>query len=596
MSLTARIRREWRFLRPLFRTLNRVKPVAADSPHLSCDDLEDAVDHWRERPALQFEGRTLTYGEFDALANRYAHWATARGLRKGGTVAILLPNRADYVAAWYGLTKIGVSAFLLNNHLPGPALAHCLRIADSSHVIVDDETVASLEAVRGQLGKSITIWTLGAPQGDQRNLTTALKGSSAVRPDREQHREGMTARDTALFIFTSGTTGLPKAARITHMRVQLYMRGFAAATGARPDDRIYCALPLYHATGGICAVGAALLNGGLFVLSRRFSATQFWDEVIATSSTMFVYIGELCRYLVNQPARPQDRDHKIRLAFGNGLRPDVWRKLRARFRIPEILEFYGSTEGNVSMFNFDGRVGAIGRAPAYLRKRFNVRLIRFDVEKEEPIRADNGLCIEARPGEVGECVGEMGPEARRAFVGYADAAATEKKVLHDVLKRGDAFFATGDLMRQDRDGYFYFVDRVGDTFRWKGENVSTTEVSERLSAIPGVIEATVYGVEVGRLDGRAGMASLVVDDDFDIKTLKDKLDAELPDYAQPMFLRLQSEIETTGTFKYRKLDLVDEGFDPDKVRGPLFWRNPQKGYQKLTKPTCEKLLSGEIRL
>jgi fatty-acyl-CoA synthase len=595
MSLATRIRRELRFLRPLIRTLNRVRSVAADSPHLACDDLEEAVDRWRERPALQFEARTITYGELDALANRYAHWAAARGLRRGSTVGILLPNRLDYVAAWYGLSKIGVAAALINNHLTGPALAHCLRLADASHVIVEDETAAALEAVRGQLGKSITIWNLGEPHGDQRNLSTALKGSSAVRPDRET-RGSMTAKDVALYIFTSGTTGLPKAARITHMRVQLYMRGFAAATGARPDDRIFCALPLYHATGGLCAVGAALLNGGVFILTRRFSASHFWDEILASQATMFVYIGELCRYLVNQEPRPQDRDSKIRMAFGNGLRPEVWRKLKARFRIPEILEFYGSTEGNVSMFNFDGRVGAIGRAPRYLRSHFNVRLIRFDVETEEPIRGPNGLCIEAKPGEVGECVGEIGVDARRAYVGYADHAATERKVLRGVFKKSDAFFETGDLMRQDKDGYFYFVDRVGDTFRWKGENVSTTEVAERLAAAPGVLEATVYGVQVGTLDGRAGMASLVVGQDFEVKALKDKLDAELPDYAQPLFIRLQAAIETTGTFKYRKMDMVADGFDPDRVREPLYYRHPDKGYVKLSKATYAKIVSGEVRL
>ena len=596
MSLATRIRREWRFLRPLLRTLKRVRSVAGDSPHLSCDDLEDAVNRWRERPALQFEGRTLTYGEFDALANRYAHWAASRGLRRGSTVAVLLPNRIDYVAAWYGLTKIGVASALINNHLAGAPLAHCLKVADASHVIVDGETVAALEAVRASLDKSITIWTLDEPHGDQRNLTTALKGSSAVRPEREQFRSGMTAKDTALYIFTSGTTGLPKAARITHMRVQLYMRGFAAATGARADDRIFCALPLYHATGGICAMGAALLNGGLFIAARRFSASQFWDEIIATKATMFVYIGELCRYLVNQPARPQDRDSQVRMAFGNGLRPDVWRKLRTRFRIPEILEFYGATEGNVSMFNFDGRIGAVGRAPRYLRKQFNVRLIRFDMDKEEPVRAANGLCIEARPGEVGECVGEIGADARRNYVGYADQAASKSKVLTDVFKRGDAWFATGDLMRQDRDGYFYFVDRIGDTFRWKGENVSTTEVAERLAAVAGVKEANVYGVRVGKLDGRAGMASVVAGPDFDIKDLKAKLDAELPDYAQPMFVRLQPAIETTGTFKYRKTDLSAEGFDPELVKEPIYYRNPDRGYVKLTKAAYAKIITDELRL
>ena len=596
MSLVTRLKREWRFVRPLFRTLNRVRGVAADSPQLSCDDLEDAVDRWREREALVFEGRSFTYGEFDSMANRYAHWAVGRGLKRGQSVAILLPNRAEFTAAWYGINKVGVTAALINNHLAGPALAHCLKLADASHVIVDEETAPQIEAVRDQLDKQITIWTHGTPEGDHRNLMTALKGSSTVRPDRGAYRAGMTARDNALFIYTSGTTGLPKAARVTHMRVQLYMRGFAGATGAKPEDRIFCALPLYHATGGLCAMGAALLNGGAFIIVRRFSATAFWEEVIAARATMFVYIGELCRYLVNQPEREDDRKHSIRLAFGNGLRPDVWRKLRVRFRIPQILEFYGATEGNVSMFNFDGRMGAIGRAPGYLRGQFNVRLMRFDVERQEVMRGPDGLCIECKPGEIGECVGEIGQDARRNYAGYADAAATEKKVLHDVLKPGDAWFATGDLMLQDRDGYFYFVDRIGDTFRWKGENVSTTEVAERMSSIPGVSEATVYGVQVGSLDGRAGMVSLVAGPEFDIKQLKEHLSGELPDYAQPVFVHIQPAIETTGTFKYRKMDMVADGFDPDRIKGPLYYRSPDKGYVKLTKPTYAKILAGDVRL
>ena len=299
---------------------------------------------------------------------------------------------------------------------------------------------------------------------------------------------------------------------------------------------------------------------------------------------------------MNQPEADHDRQHQVRLAFGNGLRPDVWRALLDRFAIPQILEFYGSTEGNVSMFNFDGRLGAVGRAPRYLRKHFNVRLIRYDLETDEPIRAANGMCIECRPGELGQCVGEIGQDARRNFTGYADAQATERKVLHDVFRAGDAFFATGDLMRQDRDGYFYFVDRIGDTYRWKGENVSTTEVEEQLSAIPGVREATVYGVQVGRLDGRAGMASLVTGEGFDIKTLKDQLEEALPHYAQPVFVRLQPQIETTGTFKHRKLDLVAEGFDPDRIKGPLFYRNPAKGYVKLSKAAYAKIVSGDLRL
>jgi fatty-acyl-CoA synthase len=450
--------------------------------------------------------------------------------------------------------------------------------------------------VRHTLDKTTTIWTLGSQTGDHRNLTTALKGSSTVRPERALRREGMTARDTALYIFTSGTTGLPKAARITHTRAQLYMRGFAAATGARPDDRIYCALPLYHATGGLCAFGAALLNGGEFILSRRFSASGFWDDVIQTQSTMFVYIGELCRYLANHPESPNERAHKIRLIFGNGLRPDVWDVMLDRFRVGGVLEFYGATEGNVSLFNFDGRRGAIGRVPGYLRKKFNIRIVKFDVETETPVRGPNGCCIEAAPGEVGECIGHIASDARSNFTGYADKAATEKKILHDVFDKGDSWFRTGDLMRSDGDGYLYFVDRIGDTFRWKGENVATSEVSERLSAVPGVKEVNVYGVTIGELDGKAGMASLVVGPEFEIGGLAEYVDRELPAYARPIFVRLQPEIETTGTFKYRKMDLVQEGFDPAKIKDPLYFRDPSKGYIKLTKAVHAKILASGYKL
>src|SRR5436190_1025057 len=315
------------------------------------------------------------------------------------------------------------------------------------------------------------------------------------------------------------------------------MRGFAGSTGARASDRIYVALPLYHATGGLCGVGAALLNGGSLVLKKRFSATQFWGDVVAQNCTMFVYIGELCRYLVNHDPDPNETLHKIRLAFGNGLRPDVWPVLKQRFHIPEVLEFYGSTEGNVSLFNFDGHEGAIGRIPKWLRKRFNVRLVQFDVETEEVERGPDGLCVECAPGQVGQCVGQIGGDARAEYSGYLDRKESEKKVIHDVFEAGDAWFATGDLMRLDGEGYFYFVDRIGDTFRWKGENVSTTEVAERLQAAPGVNEATVYGVEMPGSDGRAGMAALVVDGDFDIMALDAHVKRELPSFAQPLFVR-----------------------------------------------------------
>ncbi len=596
MRLRQKIKREIRFLKGLSRTLKRVKSIAPDSANLICDDLEAAVDKWRDRQAITFEGKTVTYAELDAIANRYAHWAKGQGLTRGQTVALFMPNRLEYMAIWYGLTKVGVSTALINNQLTGAALAHCLNISQALHCIVDSETSPCFEDVKGQLQRHMQQWVLGPATGEQRDLVKALKSCSQLRPDRQTARDGITAKDTALFIFTSGTTGLPKAARITHMRAQLYMRGFAGSTGANQSDRIYVTLPLYHATGGLCALGAALLNGGSVVLRKKFSATHFWPDVVSENCTMFVYIGELCRYLANQPEHELERAHKIRMIFGNGLRPDVWNDMLDRFKVGEVLEFYGATEGNVSLFNFDGRRGAIGRIPSYLRKKFNIRIVKFDVESEEPVRGPNGCCIEVTPGEVGECIGHIANDARSNYVGYADKAATEKKVLHNVFAKGDAWFRTGDLMKVDGDGYIYFVDRIGDTFRWKGENVATSEVAERLAGFEGVQEINVYGVKVGDLDGKAGMAALVTAEDFDMAAFSKHVDEHLASYARPLFVRLQKAIETTGTFKYRKIDLVKDGFDPTKTKDPLYFRDPVKGYVKITKPMYAKIEAGTFKL
>jgi fatty-acyl-CoA synthase len=594
MRLQARVKREYRYLRGLLRTLARVRSIATDSSNLICDDLEAAVDKWRERRAITFGERTLSYGEMDAIANRYAHWAQEHGLRRGQTVALFLPNRIEYLSIWYGLSKIGVATALINNNLSGAQLRHCLNASGAVNVIADAETTPIYAAVKETLERAQVLWTLGEAHGAQRDLSKALMSCSPLRPDRSV-REGIVARDVALYIYTSGTTGLPKPAKITHMRAQLYMRGFAGATDGRLDDRVYITLPLYHATGGLCGMGAALLNGGSVVLRPRFSVSHFWTDVTSEGCTMFVYIGELCRYLVNQPPSEAEHGHKLRLAFGNGMRPDIWDTVKSRFQLPQILEFYGSTEGNVSMFNYDGKSGAIGRIPRYIRKKFNVRLALFDVEAEAPVRGLDGRCVQAAPGEIGECVGQIGGGAREEFAGYADKAASERKVLHEAFAPGDAWFRTGDLMRQDSEGYFYFVDRIGDTFRWKGENVSTSEVAGALAAVPGVLEATVYGVKVADMDGRAGMVSLVVAPPFDIADLATQVDASLPSYARPIFVRLQPQIEVTGTFKYRKIDLVEQGFDPASIKQPLYFRDPAKGYMKLTKAQHAKVLAGAIR-
>ena len=599
MGLAANIRRDLKFANGLRRLLKRIKPIELDSSVLLCDDFEEAVDKFGDNIAVEDETRKVTYRELDALANRFGAWARSRNLRRSDVVGLVMHNRIEYLAAWIGFSKVGIATALINTNLTGQALAHCLNIVNVAQVVADESTWKQVEEARPFATRSLMLWVVGLKPEDEadarRNLDNAVRSASSVRPLKTV-REGLTNRDTALFIYTSGTTGLPKAARIPHSRARTYMRAFAGCTNSTPQDAIYDVLPLYHSTGGLVGIGPALLNGGRLILRKRFSATNFWADVRNTKATMFVYIGELCRYLVNCPPGEDDRAHKLRLAFGNGLRPDVWPEFQSRFKIPDILEFYGSTEGNVSLFNFDGKQGAIGRVPKMLKKQINIRLVRFDVDSNEPVRAPNGLCEEARPGEIGEAIGAIGNDVRHDFSGYADKAASDRKILRDVFVRGDRWFRTGDLMRQDSEGYFYFIDRIGDTFRWKGENVSTSEVEQRLAEAPGVREVIAYGVPVPFTEGKAGMVTLILDDKFSAKAFSDYADEQLPSYARPVFIRIAKTLETTGTFKYRKVDLVAEGFDPSKVEGPIYVRGGKSGYQKLTPITLAAILSGENRL
>ena len=599
MGLVANIRRNIRFAKGLSRLLKRIKPITLDGTDLVCDDWEEAVDKYPDHIAIEDDRRSLTYRELDAMANRFGHWAQSRRLKRSDTIALVMLNRAEYIAAWLGFAKVGVATALINTNLTGHALAHCLSISNASQVVTDEDCWKRVEDARALSGRNLMLWVLGLKDEDEaderRSLDKPVRSGSSVRPARSA-RSGLTNRDTAMFIYTSGTTGLPKAARITHARARTYMRAFAGATGATDKDVTFNVLPLYHSTGGLVGVGPALLSGGKLVLRKRFSATTFWPDVKASGATLFVYIGELCRYLVNCPENPDERSHKLRLAFGNGLRPDVWSEFQKRFAIPDILEFYGSTEGNVSVFNFDGKPGAIGRVPGFLRKQINFRLVRFDVDSEEPMRGAHGLCQLARAGEVGEALGQISDDIRHAFSGYADKAASEKKILRDVFVRGDRWFRTGDLMKQDSEGYVYFIDRIGDTYRWKGENVSTAEVEQRLADAPGVQEVIAYGVPVPGHEGKAGMVALVMDGKFAPRSFADWVDQELPVYARPAFVRLIRSADTTGTFKYKKTDLMADGFDPDKIEGVLYVRGGKNGYAKFTEAARDAILNGETRL
>jgi len=403
--------------------------------------------------------------------------------------------------------------------------------------------------------------------------------------------------DLALYIYTSGTTGLPKAARVSHMRAMQWGHWFAGMMDVNSIDRMYNCLPMYHSVGGVQVIGAMLTSGGSVVIREKFSASQFWDDVVRWECTLFQYIGELCRYLLQSAPSANEREHRIRMACGNGLSAEIWDAFKDRFRVPQILEFYAATEGSVSLFNIQGKRGAIGHVPGYLAHRFSPLLVATDIETNDPVRNEDGLCAKCGLNEAGEALGKIVDDASNRgtrFEGYIDGEDSENKILRNVLASGDAWFRTGDLMRKDEKGYYYFVDRIGDTFRRKGENVATSEVAEAICAFPGIQHANVYGVAVDGVEGRVGMAALVAAGALDLAGLRKHLTRCLPSYAKPVFVRLCSEATVTGTFKYSKGDLLREGYDPDACGDALYFDDGD-AFVSLDKDLYGRIQAGEFR-
>jgi fatty-acyl-CoA synthase len=514
----------------------------------------------------------LSFRGLAQRANQYARLGQGLGLRPGDAVALVMNNCAEYVAVWLGFTRIGVVVALVNSQLSGDALVHSIAVANPLAVIVGAELAPRVAAVRGRLPGHTQCFVHGISAENFAPLAARIAGLPGdPLPSAECAPPAIDA--VALYIYTSGTTGLSKAAKVSHYRLMQWSYWFAGMLETSAQDRMFNCLPLYHSVGGVVATFAPLVNGGAVVIRPRFSASEFWRDVRAQRCTLFQYIGELCRYLVNSPHQAVETEHSLRMACGNGLRPEVWETFQQRFRIPRILEYYASTEGNFSLYNCEGQLGAIGRIPPFLASRLPVALLRFDVDTAQPWRSAEGRCERCEPNEVGEAVGLMpeGGERGGRFEGYADAEASERKVLRNVFKEGDAWYRTGDLMRRDERGFFYFVDRVGETYRWKGENVSTAEVLTALTAARGVLEGVVYGVAVPGADGRAGMAALVVNGEFDLAGFRQAVAQRLPAFARPVFVRLITSLEATGTFKPRKQDLLAAGFDPSRISDPLFF-------------------------
>ena len=585
-------------LKAWVRALERTAPIERDRSLTLPVLIGRLAQRFGDAPALLSADSRLSYRELAAACHRYARWGLARGLARGDTVCLVMANCPDYLAIWLGLSGIGATVALINTNLRGELLAHSLNLVAPRYVIVGASLSEAVGAVRPLLVPGVECWLIGEGDEDLPRLDDA----SAKLSGEPLHASELTAppalEDRALCIYTSGTTGLPKAANVSHYRLMQWSHWFAGLIDVQPEDRMYDCLPMYHSVGGVVATGATLVGGGAVVLRERFSASGFWKDVVAERCTLFQYIGELCRYLLASLPQEDESQHVLRLACGNGLRAEVWGEFQQRFRIPQILEYYAATEGNFSLYNCEGRPGAIGRIPPFLAHRLPVALVKFDLDAAAPVRNASARCERCAPHEPGEAIGQiLDAHGSTRFEGYTDAAASSKKILRDVFAPGDAWYRTGDLMRQDEQGFFYFVDRVGDTFRWKGENVSTTEVAGVIAGCPGVMDVAVYGVSVPGTEGRAGMAALVTGEGFDLAELRRALQERLPAYARPLFLRIVTAIELTGTFKLRKQELALEGYDPARVRDAVYVDDGgRNAYVRLDDELHERLQAGVLRL
>ncbi|OBG88592.1 long-chain-acyl-CoA synthetase [Mycobacterium sp. E802] len=513
--------------------------------------FQERAAQYADRVFLKFGDERITYREANETVNRYAAVLAAKGVGHGDVVGVMLRNSPDAVLLMLAIVKCGAVAGMLNYHQRGKVLAHSIGLLNATAVIAESDLIEHVTECDAEANGLMTVDEL------RRLAATAPTTNPATT-------SAVLAKDKAFYIFTSGTTGMPKASVMTHYRWLRALAGFGGL-GLRlhSDDTLYCCLPLYHNNALTVSVGSALNSGAALALGKSFSASRFWDEVIDYGATAFVYIGEICGYLLNQPPKPTDRAHKVRVIVGNGLRPAIWDEFTQRFGIPRVCEFYAASEGNTAFVNVFNVSKSTGICPS------PVAFVEYDADSGEPARGADGRLRKVKRGEPGLMLSKI--SALQPFDGYTDKAASEKKLVRNAFKEGDVWFNTGDLMRSQGLGHAAFADRLGDTFRWKGENVATTEVEAAVASNPLIEECTVFGVEVPGAGGRAGMAAVQLKGgkEFDGKALADAFYGHLPAYAVPLFVRVVPELAHTSTFKSQKVDLRKQGYGDD-IEDPLY--------------------------
>ncbi|KAK6475222.1 very long-chain acyl-CoA synthetase-like [Huso huso] len=593
--------RDFSYILNFFRCGMRFRKYEKKKPFFSVlDYFLEMVQKQPHKPFIVFENKTYSYLDADKQSNKVASALQKHaGLKEGDTVAMFLGNEPDFIWIWLGLAKLGCAAALLNYNIRSKSLLHCFSCCGAQALIAAPELKGAVEDVLASLQEqnvSVFIMSEESTTPGIESLNDKIHQASD-QPLPQSLRSNVTIKSTAVYIYTSGTTGLPKAAVITQERVWASSL-FQEMCGVNSEDVFYLNLPLYHSAGFLMGLTGAIGKGITVVLRRKFSASQFWDDCRKHNVTVIQYIGEVLRYLCNVPKKDSDRDHKVRLAFGNGARADIWKEFLKRFGDIRISECYGATEGNLGFVNYVGKVGAIGREIFLHKKLFPYALIQYDTEREEPVRDSRGLCVPVPKGETGLFVTKITKVA--PFIGYArNPQQTDKKKLRDVFEKGDLYFNSGDLLMVDHDNFVYFQDRIGDTFRWKGENVATTEVSDTLLMVDCIEEANVYGVAVPDHDGRIGMAAVKLGEakQLECDKIYNHVVTYLPSYARPRFLRIQSSLEVTGTFKQMKVKLAEEGFNPAVVQDPLYFLDEnEKTYVPMTQEMYNAIISKHVRL
>lgn len=550
--------------------------------------------------AVKYEDYQLTYSQLNEWANQLAHFLLSKHIKKGDVVVVYIENRPELLCAAIACAKVGAIAALVNTSQTGKVLTHSINLVEPKLAIVGDELLDNLDEVLAdtQLAKTDVFWwadthTLVDSGNAPKGYSNLAEHISTYQRDNPACSREVYYKDGLFYIYTSGTTGLPKAVVFTHGRWMKAYGTYGHIMNLKPHDVMYVTLPLYHATGMVICWASVIAGQSAIALRRKFSSSNFWKDIHKFNATSFGYVGELCRYLLDNKPTMAEQNNPVVKMIGNGLRPNIWHEFKARFGIDEVLEFYASSEGNIgfsNVFNFENTVGF---------SPLPYDIVQYDKEKGEPVRDKKGHMIKVGVGEVGLLLGKITP--RSPFDGYTDPEKNKAVIFENVFKQGDKYFNTGDLMRNIGLLHAQFVDRVGDTFRWKGENVSTTEVENILADHPSIHEAIVYGVEINGTNGRAGMAAITAAAGYELDktSLTDlflSLKEELPTYAIPVFLRIQQQVETTGTFKYSKTKLKATGFDPSKTDDPIWVCLPgESHYQLVDSKIFENIQTGTYR-